>query len=342
MAALQPLINKRIQMSLDTRVSIAEAEQLVKEAFLRNGVKEAVAESVSNALVAAEAEGQVGHGFSRVKDYLAQVKSKKINVDAKIKIESPKPTSISIDADYGFAYPALDQAISEGALTAKEYGSAIVSIFNSHHCGALSVQVEKIAKQGLIGVMMANTPKAIAPWGGKDPFFGTNPIAFAVPRIAKDPLVIDLSLSKVARGKIMHAKKVNTKIPEGWALDSSGEPTTDPDQALKGSMLPIGEAKGSALALMVEILAATFSGGRPSNEASSFLDPDGDPPGVGQFLMFIDPGRDNGSFYNRLEKLLINIEEIEGVRLPGNRRKNDIQKSRDLGLLVPSDFIDPW
>ena len=152
-------------MSLETRVSISEAEQLVKEAFLRNGVKEAVAESLSNALVAAEAEGQVGHGFSRVKDYNAQVKSKKINVDAEIKIEHPKPTSISIDADYGFAYPALDQAITEGALTAKEYGSAIVSIFNSHHCGALSIQVEKIAKQGLIGVMMANTPKAIAPWG---------------------------------------------------------------------------------------------------------------------------------------------------------------------------------
>ena len=340
MAALQPLINKRLQMTLETRVSISEAEQLVKKAFLKHGVTENVAASVSTALVAAEAEGQVGHGFSRVKDYVAQVKSKKINVDAKVKIEHPKPTSISIDADYGFAYPALDQAISEGALTAKEYGSAIVSIFNSHHCGALSVQVEKIANQGLIGVMMANTPKAIAPWGGKDPFFGTNPIAFAVPRITNDPLVIDLSLSKVARGKIMHAKKVNTKIPEGWALDSSGKPTTDPDQALKGSMLPIGEAKGSALALMVEILAATLSGGRPSNEASSFLDTDGDPPGVGQFLMFIDPGKDNGSFYNRLEKLLINIEEIEGVRLPGNRRKNDIQKSKDLGLLVPSNFID--
>ena len=327
-------------MSLETRVSISEAELLVKNAFLKNGVKEDIAASVSTALVAAEVEGQVGHGFSRVKDYIAQVKSKKINVDAKIKIEHPKPTSISVDADYGFAYPALDQAISEGSLVAKEYGSAVVSIFNSHHCGALSVQVEKIANHGLIGLMMANTPKAIAPWGGKDPFFGTNPIAFAVPRIANDPLVIDLSLSKVARGKIMHAKKVNTKIPEGWALDSSGQPTTDPDQALKGSMLPIGEAKGSALALMVEILAATFSGGRPSNEASSFLDTDGDPPGVGQFLMFIDPGKDNGSFFNRLEKLLVNIEKIDGVRLPGNRRKNDIQKSKDLGLLLPADFID--
>ena len=327
-------------MSLETRVSISEAELLVKNAFLKNGVKEDIAVSVSTALVAAEAEGQVGHGFSRVKDYIAQVKSKKINVDAKIKIEHPKPTSISVDADYGFAYPALDQAISEGALVAKEYGSAVVSVFSSHHCGALSVQVEKIANHGLIGLMMANTPKAIAPWGGKDPFFGTNPIAFAVPRIANDPLVIDLSLSKVARGKIMHAKKESTTIPEGWALDSSGKPTTDPDQALKGSMLPIGEAKGSALALMVEILAATFSGGRPSNEASSFLDPDGDPPGVGQFLMFIDPGKDNGSFFNRLEKLLVNIEKIDGVRLTGNRRKNDIQKSKDLGLLVPSNFID--
>ena len=208
-------------MTLETRVSISEAELLVKKAFLKNGVKEDVAASVSTALVAAEAEGQVGHGFSRIKDYIAQVKTKKINVDAKIKIANPKPTSISIDADYGFAYPALDQAINEGALVGKEYGSAVVSIFNSHHCGALSVQVEKIANRGLIGLMMANTPKAIAPWGGKDPFFGTNPIAFAVPRKAKDPLVIDLSLSKVARGKIMHAKKVSTTIPEGWALDLS-------------------------------------------------------------------------------------------------------------------------
>lgn len=328
-------------MTLETRVLIPEAEQLVKKAFLKNGVKEDVAASVATALVAAEAEGQVGHGFSRVRDYIAQVKTKKINVDAKIKIDHPKPTSISIDADYGFAYPALDQAIIEGTLIGKEYGSAVVSIFNSHHCGALSVQVERIANRGLIGLMMANTPKAIAPWGGKDPFFGTNPIAFAVPRKAKDPLVIDLSLSKVARGKIMHAKKVKTSIPEGWALDNLGNPTTDPDRALQGSMLPIGEAKGSALALMVEILAATFSGGRPSNEASSFLNPDGDPPGVGQFLMFIDPGKDKGSFFTRLEKLLLNIEEIEGVRLPGERRKKDIQKSLDLGLLLPANFVEP-
>jgi len=322
-------------MTLETRVSISKAEQIVKKVFLKNGVKEDVAASVSTALVAAEIEGQIGHGFSRVKDYIAQVKSKKINLDAKIKIEYPKATYISVDADYGFAYPALDQAISEGAFVAKEHGSAVVSVFNSHHCGALSVQVEKIAKHGLIGLMMANTPKAIAPWGGKDPFFGTNPIAFAVPRIKKDPLVIDLSLSKVARGKIMHAKKSNSEIPEGWALDSSGNPTTDPDQALHGSMLPIGEAKGSALALIVEILAATLSGGTQSNEASSFLNSEGGPPGVGQFLLFVSPGTNSDSFLARLEKLLNSIEEMEGIRLPGDRRlrtRNEILRS---GLQVP-------
>ena len=322
-------------MTLETRVSISKAEQIVKKVFLKNGVKEDVAASVSTALVAAETEGQIGHGFSRVKDYIAQVKSKKINLDAKIKIEYPKATYISVDADYGFAYPALDQAISEGAFVAKEHGSAVVSVFNSHHCGALSVQVEKIAKHGLIGLMMANTPKAIAPWGGKDPFFGTNPIAFAVPRIKKDPLVIDLSLSKVARGKIMHAKKSNSEIPEGWALDSSGNPTTDPDQALQGSMLPIGEAKGSALALIVEILAATLSGGTQSNKASSFLNSEGGPPGVGQFLLFVSPGTNSDSFLARLEKLLNSIEEMEGIRLPGDRRlrtRNEILRS---GLQVP-------
>ena len=128
MAALQPVVNKRFQMSLETRVSISEAELLVKNAFLKNGVKEDIAASVSTALVAAEVEGQVGHGFLRVKDYLAQIKSKKINVDAKIQIEHLRPTSISIDADYGFAYPALDQAITEGALTAKEYGLSLIHI----------------------------------------------------------------------------------------------------------------------------------------------------------------------------------------------------------------------
>ena len=147
-----------------------------------------------------------------------------------------------------------------------------ISVFQSIQCGTLSSQVEKLAMQGLIGIMVANTPAAIAPWGGNRPLYGTNPIAFAAPRTGQDPLVIDLSLSVVARGKVMNAKKTGQFIPEGWALDKDGQPTTDPNAALDGgTMVPIGEAKGTALALMVEILAASLTGANTSADMPSFF-----------------------------------------------------------------------
>ena len=271
-------------------ISLPDATALITAAMAASGVPPAPAASVARALVAAEAEGQVGHGFSRVGDYAAQVRSGKINAGAKIAVAAPLPASLRVDADCGFAYPALEVAIAAGLPVAKEFGIAIMGITNSHHCGALSVQVDRIARAGLIGLMVANAPKAIAPWGGRDPLFGTNPIAFAVPRAGTDPLVIDLSLSRVARGKVMNARKSGQRIPEGWALDPDGNPTTDPEAALAGTMLPIGGPKGTSLALMVEILSAVFTGAAMSFEASSFFAADGPPPRVGQTLIAINPG----------------------------------------------------
>lgn len=321
------------------KISVDDAVSLVTDAFAANHVPLEIAASVARALVSAEAEGQVGHGFSRIEDYIAQVRTGKINANANIATTTPLPTSVVTDADFGFAYPALDQSIYTGIEIAKEYGSATMSVFQSHHCGALSVQVDKIARAGLIGLMFANTPKAMAPWGGNTPFFGTNPIAFATPRRDQSPLVVDLSLSKVARGKVMHAKKTGQPIPEGWALDTDGNPTTDPNAALGGSMLPIGDAKGSALALVVEILAAVLTGGATSNKASSFLSPDGPPPGVGQFLIAISPGRSNDAFLDRLETLLTEIIDIENTRLPGTRRASAITSATENGLRIPAHYI---
>ena len=170
--------------------------------------------------------------------------------------------------------------------------------------------------------MFANTPKAIAPWGGTQAVFGTNPIAFAAPRKVKKPLVIDLSLSKVARGKILVASQQGNPIPEGWALDDRGKPTNNPDAALSGTMLPIGDAKGTALAFMVEVLAAALTSSMFGFEASSFFSAEGSPPGVGQLLMAIAPGPvSNGQFQTRLEDLIEEILNQDGdVRLPGDRR----------------------
>jgi (2R)-3-sulfolactate dehydrogenase (NADP+) len=169
--------------------------------------------------------------------------------------------------------------------------------------------------------------------------FGTNPIAFAAPRAGRDPLVIDLSLSRVARGKVMAARKAGASIPEGWAVDRHGAPTTDPAAALEGAMLPMGEAKGSALALMVEILAAVMTGAAFSAEAGSFFTAEGPPPGVGQFLIAMRP-MDGDGFAGRLETLLGTIEDMEGARLPGARRAAAIRAAHEEGIAVPRRYLD--
>ncbi len=321
------------------RISIEEAAGLVRDALLAVGVNQTAAQSCATALVSAEAEGQVGHGFSRLADYTAQVKTGKVNGAAVPIVKRTAPGRLEIDALNGFAYPALDAAIEAGIAAARETGVATMAISRSHHCGAMSLQVDNIAQAGLIGIMVANAPAAIAPWGSNEPVFGTNPIAFSAPRRDAPPLVIDLSLSRVARGKVMHARKSGVPIPEGWALDADGNPTTDPEAALAGTMVPIGEAKGTALALMVEVLSASLTGANMSRDTGSFFTADGPPPGTGQFLMAISPS-DAGGFAERLEMLLGLIEGLDGARLPGTRRLAARAESERNGLLVPRGYLE--
>lgn len=320
-------------------LSLTEATELLHRAFAASGAPDPVALSVARALVAAEAEGQVGHGFSRLTDYVAQMRAGKVRADATPDLTRTGPAALHVDAGFGFAYPALDLGIEAGIAAAQEYGTASVGISRSHHCGALSVQVDRIARAGMVGLMVANTPKAMAPWGAKTPLFGTNPIAFAAPRPDGPPLVIDLSLSNVARGKVMNAKKTGQPIPEGWALDRDGNPTTDPEAALAGSMVPIGGAKGTALALMVEVLAAVLTGAQFSSEMSSFLSAEGPPPGAGQFLLIMRPG-DPAAFAARIETLLSQIAAMDGARLPGQRRLAALAKSQAEGLTIPRAYTD--
>ena len=320
-------------------LSIDAALNLVGQVFKTVGLPEASAGSIAKALVLAEAEGQVGHGFSRIQDYLAQAKSGKVNAAAEPKLLSSTPGYAVVDADDGFAYPALDIASSALIGMTQKTGCAAVSVIRSHHCGVLSLQVERLADAGLVGLMVANSPPAIAPWGASAPLYGTNPIAFSAPRRSGPALVIDLSLSKVARGKIMTANKLGKDIPEGWALDAGGNPTTSAEAALGGSMVPIGEAKGTALALIVEILAAVLGGANLSKDVSSFFTADGKPTGAGQFLLAFKPIEMDG-FTARLETLLTEISNAEGARIPGKRRLDARAAAQQNGLDVPMVFIE--
>ncbi|CAA9344353.1 MAG: Ureidoglycolate dehydrogenase, partial [uncultured Microvirga sp.] len=260
-------------------LTLASAEDLVAETLVRCRTREKNARIVARALVAAEADGLKGHGLSRLPSYAAQAKAGKIDGGAEPVVSRPKPTVVAVDAAHGFAFPAIEAAGAALPEAARMQGVADSPIRRSHHCGAAGHPVERLAEGGLVALLFANTPAAIAPWGGSRGVFGTNPIAFACPLPGRAPIVVDLSLSKVARGNVLAAKQRGEPIPEGWAFDAEGRPTTDPQAALDGTMAPLGDAKGTALALMVELLAAGLTGAVYAADASSFLDAEGPPPG---------------------------------------------------------------
>jgi len=305
-----------------THVAVAELETLVARHMTTANVSEANAAAIARALVLAEIDGLKGHGLSRIDSYAQQARTGKAVGTAAPILTRTKPGALMVDVCHGFAYSALELATGALPAMAKECGIAAAGFVRSHHAGALGQAAERLADAGILALMFANTPHAMTAWGGRRPLFGTNPIAFAAPRRDAPPVVVDLALSEVARGKILAAAQKGETIPTGWAKDAFGLPTTDATAALKGTIEPAGGAKGAALAFMVEVLAASLVGANQSFEASSFFDGEGPPPAVGQFIIAIDPGSFAGSdaFADKLETLASAIDGDEGTRLPGSRK----------------------
>ena len=309
--------------------------------FIAAGLADNVAREVVAPLVRAELDGIPSHGFSRIPFYVEQIRSGKINSKAAPVIHQPAPSMVCVDACHGLAFPAIAQGLRKALPVARNNGVAMLGVTRSHHSGCMGHWVESMAREGLLALAFTNSPAAMMPWQGNKATFGTNPIAFGCPRTGHSPLVVDLALSKVARGQIISAKqKGKTFIPEGWAVDADGKPTTDPDAALKGAMLPMGDAKGAALALMVEILAATVNGANYGYEASSFFDPEGPAPGIGQTFFLLDVQRSNPSFANRVQSLCAFILEQPGTRIPGVRRFETRERSRIQGVNLPDKLYD--
>ncbi|MDA0907929.1 MAG: Ldh family oxidoreductase [Proteobacteria bacterium] len=320
-------------------LSIVEITHLVTEAFVASRVAPDTAAMVAEALVKAEVDGKFGHGLSRIGSYAAQSRSGKVDGFAKISISHPKPAVMAVDAASGFAYPAMTAIIRDLPALARQQGIAMAGVHRSHHCGVAGHHVEAAAEQGMIALLFANTPSAMAPWGGRTALFGTNPIAFAAPVADAPPLVIDLATSAVARGGIMKAAASDQPIPLGWALDADGQPTTDAKAALDGTMVPMAEAKGAALALMIEVLAAALTGANFAYEAASFLSSEGDPPHAGQLMLMIDAGALGVNAAQRMAEMAMRIAD-DGARLPGAGRITRRQKAAQDGLTVSAQVMD--
>jgi (2R)-3-sulfolactate dehydrogenase (NADP+) len=328
-------------MTTPTTIAAPELEALIAKAIEACNTSAANARSVARALTQAEIDGQKGHGLSRVPSYGAQAKAGKVDGYAVPEARQTRPGSLIVDCKHGFAFPAFDLAIARLPALTAAVGIAAAGFTRSHHFGVAGRHVERLAEAGLVALAFGNTPKAMAPWGGKQPLFGTNPLAFAAPLRRRPPVVVDMALSQVARGKILTAAQNGEPIPEGWAVDEQGRPTTDAKAALRGALQPIGGAKGAALALMVEVVAVALTGARFGFEASSFFDTEGPPPGVGQFLIAIEPGAFGGAdaFAERMAVLAGMIEGDGHARLPGQRRLALREKAEREGVSVDARLL---
>lgn len=323
------------------RISMAAAEDLARRALLRAGASAPMAAATARTLVRAEAEGQAGHGLSRVAQYAAFLRNGRADGAAVAAVVASRGGAALVDARDGLAYPALDLAVAEAARRAAEFGIACVGITNSQHSGAMGLPVAALAAQGLVALAFTNSPAAMPVPAGRRPLMGTNPVAAAFPRRNGNSLVIDLALSEVARGKIMLAAKAGQPIPLGWALDAAGQPTTDAEAALSGAMLAMGGTKGALLGLVVELLCVALTGAAFGFEADSLFTEAGNRPRLGQLLLAVAPGALAGeaTYLERVETLVEAMLAEEGVRLPGARRAALLAGAAE-GLDVPLSLIE--
>ncbi len=314
---------------------------LATRALTEAGASRAMADATVRALMYAEARGLPSHGLSRVLQYTTHLRNGRANGAAIATVSKGKVAACLVDADEGLAFPACELAITEGIARARTAGACFVGVTNSHHFGAAAYHVESVAEAGMVGLAFSNSPSAMPAWGGKRGIFGTNPIAAAFPRQYALPLLVDLSLSEVARGKLMIAAKKGESIPLGWARDKDGNPTTDPKAGMEGTMMPAGGVKGAMLALIVELLCCALSGASFGFEADSFFVDAGNRPHLGQAFLVIDPdalaGRD--VFFARIETLVAAMLAEEGVRLPGYRRATIAEGSEREGVEIPAALI---
>jgi len=300
-----------------------------------------MAEAAARHLVRAEEQGLPTHGMSRVPFYCGMLRKGRADGAAQPGMVADRAAACLIDNRDGLPYVSVQWAIEEVIQRARRNGIAFAGIRNSAHVGVLGIHLLAVAETGLVGFAFTNSPAAIPAWGGKKALFGTNPVAGVFPRKGKDPIVVDLALTTVVRGRIMMAMRKGERIPEGWALDRHGRPTTDPKEAIEhGSLFPIGGAKGAMLGLMFELICASLTGAAIGPEADSFFSEEGNRPRIGQAFIAIDPGALAGvdKFSERVETVVKTMLADPEVRLPGARRFA-AEASAKKGIEVPDELL---
>ncbi len=322
---------------VETRtLSLDEIEKIALEALIAAGTAERNARPLARATAETEADGVASHGLAYIPIYCEHVQCGKVDGQARPRLEQPRPAALVADAATGFAHPAIEMGFDALLPLAREQGIAALAVRNSYNCGVLGIHTRRLAEAGLVGLGFTNAPASIAPSGGSKPVVGTNPFSVAVPGPEGVPeILIDQSASTIAKSEVMKRAREGRPIPVGWALDPEGNPTTDPEVGLRGSMAPSGGYKGVGVALLVEIMAAALSGATLGIDASPFSGTKGGPPRTGQFFIAIDPAATSGgAFGERIHDLVAAIRAQEGAHLPGDGRRAARARAQAEGVPV--------
>lgn len=317
------------------------AEQLkryVSEILYRNHLPRKDSELVAESLVSANLRGVDSHGVTRLPIYVKRLKLGIINANPEIKIVKESDSTLLIDGDNGMGQVVGFRAVKLGIEKARRNGAVYIGVKNSNHFGTGAFFVQQGIRENMITFAMSNAPSTMAPWGGIQPYIGTNPFAFGVP--ATKPIILDMATSVVARGKIIMAAQKGEEIPLGWAIDKEGRPTTDARAALEGSVLPFGGPKGYAISLMIDIMCGVLTGAGFGPHINRIYEDFDKPQNVGHFFQLIDINRfmPLHHFKKRIDQM---IEEIkaspkakgtEEIFLPGEIEANKEKERSVCGI----------
>jgi (2R)-3-sulfolactate dehydrogenase (NADP+) len=322
-------------------IALPQLLSLATRVLQRAGASEAMAQATAAALVDAEASGVSTHGVARLPLYCTHLRAGRADGSARPSVVSSHGGCCLIDAGGGLAYEAMNLAGREAIARAGIHGIAFAGVHHSHHAGAMAHHLRPIGQAGMVGVAFSNSPAAINAWGGKRPLFGTNPIAACFPRRHGAALTIDMALTEVVRGRIMLYAEQGKPLPQGWALDAQGRPTTDARAALTGSLSAIGGAKGAMLALCVELLCCALTGAAFGFENDSYFVEPGRTPDIGHALLAIDPGALAGrdTYLSRVEALIEAMAADADVRLPGARRERSLALAQAHGIEIADSLL---
>lgn len=317
-----------------------------KNVLTASGVEEGCAQAVAQVLIDADLTGVSTHGVSRMSIYMERLEKGLVAKTNNIKIEQEGPSSVVIDAGNTLGAPSAKFAMETCIRKAAETGCCFATVKHSNHFGTAAFYTKLAAEHGMIGFNCTNLTGKIAPFGSAEPFMGTNPISVAVPSNGK-PVVLDMTPSVVALGKLILAQKLGQSIPLGWALDKDGRPTTDPAEGRKGSLIPIGGPKGSGMAIMVEILSGILSGAGCAPQLHDLYEFDA-PQGVGHFMGAIDVGHfmDLAAFKDAVSAMagqIKGLRKAEGFReilMPGELELNRAEANMQNGIQLPDQVYD--